>query len=55
MPKVLLACAIPVLDSIYNNIAIWLNDMGKYFFKNFMLFIDVFDTTYRCTRLLWTT
>ena len=29
LPKILLAFVIPVLDSIYNNIAIWLNDMGK--------------------------
>ena len=29
LPKILLAVVIPVLDSIYNNIAFWLNDMGK--------------------------
>ena len=29
MPKVLLAIVIPVLDSLYNDIAIWLNDKGK--------------------------
>ena len=29
LPKILLAFVIPVLDSIYNNIAIWLNDMGE--------------------------
>ena len=29
LPKVLLAIIIPVLDSVYNEIAVWLNDMGK--------------------------
>lgn len=29
LPKILLAIVIPALDGIYNNIAIWLNDMGK--------------------------
>ena len=29
LPKILLAVTIPVLDSLYNNIATWLNDMGK--------------------------
>lgn len=29
MPKILLAIVIPILDSLYNNIALWLNDMGK--------------------------
>ena len=28
-PKILLAVVIPALDSVYNNIAVWLNDMGK--------------------------
>ena len=42
MPKVLLAFVIPVLDSIYNNIAIWLNDMGKFSFQMlaFIFFIS---------------
>ena len=31
MPKVLLAIVIPILDSLYNKIAVWLNDMGKSF------------------------
>ena len=29
LPKVLLAIIIPILDNIYNEIALWLNDMGK--------------------------
>ena len=29
LPKILLAVVIPILDSIYNEIAIWLNDKGK--------------------------
>jgi len=29
LPKILLACVIPALDSIYSRVAIWLNDMGK--------------------------
>lgn len=29
-PKVLLAIVIPILDSVYNNIAIWLNNKGKF-------------------------
>ena len=29
-PKILLAIVIPVFDSLYNNIAVWLNDMGKF-------------------------
>ena len=29
LPKILLAVVIPVLDGVYQNIAIWLNDMGK--------------------------
>ena len=29
LPKVLLAVIIPILDSVYNEIAVWLNDMGK--------------------------
>ncbi len=28
-PKVLLAIVIPILDSIYHKVAIWLNDMGE--------------------------
>lgn len=31
LPKVLLAIVIPILDSVYNKIAFWLNDMGKFF------------------------
>ena len=31
-PKILLAIVIPILDSMYNNIAVWLNDMGKFDF-----------------------
>jgi hypothetical protein len=29
LPKILLACVIPALDSVYSRVAIWLNDMGK--------------------------
>ena len=29
IPKVLLAVIIPVLDTGYNEIAVWLNDMGE--------------------------
>ncbi len=29
LPKILLAVVIPMLDGMYNNIAIWLNDMGN--------------------------
>ena len=29
IPKVLLAIIIPVLDTGYNEIAVWLNDMGE--------------------------
>jgi hypothetical protein len=28
LPKILLACVIPALDSVYSRIAVWLNDMG---------------------------
>lgn len=28
VPKVLLAVAIPALDSAYQNVAVWLNDKG---------------------------
>ena len=29
IPKILLAVIIPVLDTGYNEIAVWLNDMGE--------------------------
>ena len=31
LPKVLLAIIIPILDNIYNEVALWLNDMGNVF------------------------
>ena len=29
LPKILLAVVIPIIDGVYNNIAVWLNDMGE--------------------------
>ena len=29
LPKIMLAIVIPVLDSFYNKVAFWLNDMGE--------------------------
>ena len=33
LPKVLLAIIIPILDNIYNEVALWLNDMGNVFYE----------------------
>ena len=32
LPKILLAIIIPIFDSVYHRVAVWLNDMGKCLF-----------------------
>ena len=46
LPKVLLAIIIPILDNVYQEIAVWLNDMGKICFS-------LFTQEFSLYKLMW--